>query len=74
MGDHYQKKCGMFFETSYLLLSGSTHQSDEPQFSYQRYDNLLVWKDPGKLDHAAQILFTEPSLYWRLYWPLYDLT
>jgi hypothetical protein len=24
IGDHYQKKRGMFFETSYLLLSGRT--------------------------------------------------
>jgi hypothetical protein len=29
------------------------------ELSYQRYDNLLVGKDLGELDHAAQILFAE---------------
>jgi len=29
------------------------------QLSYQRYDNFLVGKYLGELDHAAQILFAE---------------
>jgi hypothetical protein len=29
--DHYHEKRGMFFETSYLLTSGSTFESDEPK-------------------------------------------
>jgi hypothetical protein len=29
--------------------------------SYQRYDNVLIREDLGKLHHAAQILLGEPA-------------
>jgi len=44
LGDHYQKKCGMFFETSYLLLSESNASSTyliRPNFDFPKLDNYF---------------------------------